>query len=161
MKQLAILLLLASMLNGCSSSSSTAAQAAANGTWQAVLTGGMATASGLSFNTQFTVSSDGRLSIESFQFLTANGCFPDTEGGESGTMVLTVDTTSEQVTGPFSYTVQGNGNTLTLSGNVTATENGTTLVNPSITGTWALTGGNGCNDATGGSFTMSQPTTTT
>lgn len=161
MKQLALLLLpLALLLNGCSSTS-TAAQTAANATWQAVLTGGAGTASGLSFNTQFTVNSDGSLNVESFQFLTDGTCFPTAGGGESGTLVLTVDPTSEQVTGPFTYVVNGNGNTLSLTGNVTGTESGSTLTNPSITGTWTLTGGTGCSDSTGGSFTMTEPTTTT
>lgn len=157
MKEVAILLLLALTLNGCSNSNSTTtAQTASNGTWQAKLSGGAGEASGFSFNTQFTLNSDGSLSIESFQFLTAGPCFPESPDSESGMMVLTVNTSTEQVTGTFSYTVQGNGNTLTLTGTVTGTENGTTLTNATVTGTWTLTGGTGCNDTTGGSFTMTQ-----
>lgn len=156
MKEVAILVVLALTLNGCSTSSTTAAQTAAGDTWQSNLSGGMSTASGLSFNTQFSVNSDGSLSIQSFQFITAGSCFPVSGETESGTLILTINTTTEQVTGPFTYVVQGNGNTLTLNGTVAGTETGTTLTNATITGTWTLAGGTGCSDAIGGSFSMTQ-----
>jgi hypothetical protein len=159
MKEVAILLLFALSLGGCGSSSNKA-QTAASDTWQAVLSGGIGSASGFSFNTQFTVNSDGSLNIETFQFLNQDACFPidGTGDAESGTMDLTV-TTSGQVTGTFTYTITGNGNTLTLNGTVSGTEVNSTLSGTSITGTWTLTGTSSCSDSTGGSFTMSQPTT--
>ena len=156
MKEVAIVLLLALVLNGCGSSSTTTAQAAASGIWQAQLLGGSGTASGFSFITQFTVNGDGSLNITSLQFLTNESCFPVSGGTENGTMVLTLNTTTEGVTGTFSYVVTSGGKTLTLNGTVTGTEVGTTLSGTTVTGTWTLTGGTGCNDTTGGSFTMTQ-----
>jgi hypothetical protein len=123
-----------------------------------VLSGGESTASGFSFITQFTVSgSGGTLSISYFQFLNSNSqCFPVSGGTQSGSMNLTVNSSTNAVTGSFTFTVQSGGNTLTLNGSVTGTESGTTLSGGSVTGTWTLTGGTGCNDPTGGSFTMTQ-----
>lgn len=159
MKAVAILLLVALMLNGCSSNS-TATRVAASATWQAVLSGGIADASGLSFNTQFQVNGDGSLNIESFQFLTDGTCFPDSNGvapSASGTMILTVNTSTDQIMGTFSYTVQEGGNTLALTGTVTGTEVGTTFTNALVTGKWTLTGSGACNDTNSGlSFTMTQ-----
>jgi hypothetical protein len=161
MKEVAILLLVALMLNGCNSSTATV-QTAAGGIWQAQMLGGNGPASGFSFISQFTVNGDGSLSISSFQFLTSNSaqCFPVTGGTETGSMILTENTTNFTVTGTFKFTVQSGGNTLTLNGTVTGTENGlngTTLSGGSITGTWTLTGGAGCSVTTGNtSFTMTQ-----
>jgi hypothetical protein len=161
MKEVAILLLAALLLNGCSSST-TPTQTAAGGTWQAVMFGGQGADSGYSFITQFTLASSGTLSISYFQFLNSSSsaqCFPVSGGTEAGSMILTENTTNFTVTGPFSFTVQSGGNTLTLTGNVTGTENGlngTTLSSGSVTGTWTLTGGTGCDDTTGGTFTMTQ-----
>jgi len=161
MKQVAILLLLALTLDGCGSSHSTPTQTAAGGAWQSQMFGGMGPDSGFSFITQFTLGSNGTLSISYFQFLNSNSaqCFPVSGGTLAGTMMLTENTTNFSVTGPFSFTVQSGGNTLSLTGNVTGTENGlngTTLTSGSVTGTWTLTGGTGCNDPTGGTFTMTQ-----
>jgi len=61
MKEVAVLLLAALILNGCSTSSTTSVQTAAGGTWQAEMLGGQGTASGFSFITQFTVGSNGTL----------------------------------------------------------------------------------------------------
>ena len=158
MKEVAILLLITLMLNGCGSSTTTSTQTAAGGTWEAQLLGGQGQSSGFSFITQFTVEgSGGSLSISGFQFLTAGACFPTTGGTESGSMNLTVNTSTNAVSGTLTYSVQSGGNTLTLNGtSVTGTESGTTLSGGSVTGTWTLAGGTGCNDATGGSFTMTQ-----
>jgi len=74
-------------------------------------------------------------------------------------MILTENQTNFTVTGPLSFTVQSGGNTLTLTGNVTGTENGlngTTISGAMATGSWTLTGGTGCSDPAGGSFTMTQ-----
>jgi len=169
MKVVAILLLAVLMSNGCGNSN-TAAQVAAAATWQAVLSGGDEQASGFSFTTQFTVGGDGTLSITSFQFLTNNNgvsCFPISGESVSGNMLLTVNTTTQQVTGTFTYVVPSGGNTLTLNGNVTGTAtittSTTTLSTATITGTWTFVGSGtpaGCNN-TSGSFTMTEPTTTT
>jgi hypothetical protein len=70
-------------------------------------------------------------------------------------MILTTNTTTNGVTGPFTYTVQSGGNTLTLNGTVTGTAATTTLTGGLITGTWAVTGATGCN-ASGQNFTMTQ-----
>lgn len=155
MKEVAILLLAALMLNGCGSSSTTAVQTAAGGLWQADMAGGSGVASGFSFNTQFTVGSNGSLSISSFQFLTNGTCFPVTGGTQSGSMVLTINSSTNAVTGTFSFVVQSGSNTLTLSnGVVTGTESGTALSGGSITGSWAVTGSTECTAA--GTFTMKQ-----
>src|SRR5258706_478560 len=86
MKEVAILLLITLVLNGCGSSSKTTVQTAAGATWQAEMLGGQGTASGFSFITQFTVGSDGALSITYFQFLNSNStqCFPVSGGPQSG-----------------------------------------------------------------------------
>lgn len=169
MKEVAILLLVALMLNGCGSSSAPA-QVSAAATWQAALSGGEGAASGMSFNTQFTLNSDGSLNISSFQFLTSQitnpstGCF---SGGDSPTgniSNLIVNTSTNQVTGDFSYTVQGNGNTLTLTGTLVGTETGTqvntnntgTFTSATVTGSWSFVGSGtptGCNSSVG-SFSM-------
>jgi hypothetical protein len=154
MKEVAVLLLVALMLNGCGTSTTTT-QTAASGVWSADLTGGVGQASAFSFTTQFTVSGNGSLSITAFQFLTSGTCFPITGGTQSGSMVLTTNTTTNGVTGPFTYTVQSGGNTLTLNGTVTGTAATTTLTGGLITGTWAVTGATGCN-VSGQSFTMTQ-----
>ncbi len=153
MKEVAVLLLVALMLNGCNSSSTPTGQTAASGVWSADLQGGTGEASGFSFTTQFTVNGDGSLNITYFQFLTAGTCFPVSGGTQAGSMVLTTNTSTNAVTGTFTYTVQSGGNTLTLNGTVTGTASSTTLSGGSITGTWSVTGG--CT-ATGESFTMTQ-----
>lgn len=153
MKEVATLLLVALML-GCGSSTPTT-QTAASGVWSADLPGGTGPASGLSFTTQFTVNGDGTLNITYFQFLTNGTCFPISGGTQTGSMVLTTNTSNNTVTGPFTFTVTSGGNTLTLNGNVTGTASATTLSGGSITGSWSLTGGSGCNTS-GESFTMTQ-----
>jgi hypothetical protein len=155
MKEVAVLLLVTLMLNGCNSSSTPSAQTAATGVWSADLPGGTGGASGFSFTTQFTVNSNGSLNITYFQFLTSGTCFPVTGGTQTGSMVLTTNTSNNTVSGPFTFTVQSGGNTLTLNGNVTGTVSATTLSGGSITGTWSVTGGADCNSS-GESFTMTQ-----
>jgi fibronectin-binding autotransporter adhesin len=163
MKEVAILLLAVLLLNGCGNDS-TRTQTAAGGTWYATMIGGKGVASGFSFTTSFTVSgSGGTLSLSSFQFATGGLCFPVNGDTVGGTMVLTESSTFE-VTGPLTFTVQSGGNTLTLTGTVTGTENGvfgtgTSLSGATATGSWTYTGGTstaGCNVDTSGSFTMTQ-----
>jgi hypothetical protein len=153
MKEVAILLLFTLVLNGCGSSTPTT-QTAASGIWSAQLPGGNGEASGFSFTTQFTVNGDGSLSITYFQFLTEGTCFPISGGTETGSMVLTTNTSTNAVTGTFTYSVQSGSDTLTLNGTVTGIASTTTLSGGSITGTWSLAG-SGCS-ATAGSFTMKQ-----
>jgi hypothetical protein len=160
MKAVAIFLLAAVMLNGCGSNT-TGVQTAAGGVWSSNMLGGIGPDSGFSFITKFTVGGDGTLSVSYFQFLNSNSanCFPVTGGTAAGSMMLTQNTTNFTVTGTLSFTVQSGGNTLTLTGNVTGTENGvngTTLTGGLVTGNWTLTGGTGCSDPAGGSFTMMQ-----
>ena len=65
MKEVAILLVVTLLLNGCGTTT-TATQTAASGLWYADLLGGAGPASGFSFNTQFTVSGGGR-GVEHFE----------------------------------------------------------------------------------------------
>lgn len=161
MKEVAVLLLLALMLNGCSSSNLPNPQTAAGGVWQSEMLGGDGTASGLSFIAQFTVSNNGAMNITSFQFLTQidGGCFPVANGSRpTGTLKVTPNAAYE-VSGTFSFEVVSGPNTLTLtSTDVTGTLNGTndTLVDGVIIGTWTLKGDTGCNST--GTFTMTQTT---
>jgi hypothetical protein len=165
MKEVAALLLAALMLTGCGSNNTIntqTAQTAAGGIWSAEILGGSGKASGFSFNTEFTVNSNGSLNITYFQFLTQGTCFPVDGGTESGTMDLTINGSTDAVTGTLAYTVAASGNTLTLNGPVTGTAttgNTNALSNGSVTGTWTVTGASGCN-ATGGTFTMCQSSTT-
>ena len=167
MKEVAMLLLVALLLNGCGTSS-TATQTAAGGTWSAQMLGGEGQASGFSFITEFSVSGGGGgLTISSFEFVTYNNntsCFPvfPLNGGTvTGTMTLVENPNTYAVTGTLVFTVQSGGNMLVLNGTVTGTENGlngTTLSGAVATGTWTFTGSGtpaGCVD-TSGSFTMTQ-----
>jgi hypothetical protein len=162
MKEVAILLLLALLLNGCGSSMPTL-QSTTGGIWEAELLGG--TGGGFSFITQFTVNSDGSLSITSFQFLNLSqsqgACFTSVSAvTPTGSVILQLNT-NESVTGTITYVVKANGNTLTLNGTVigtavvTSNNSSASLTGATITGNWALTGGTGCNGS-GGSFTMTE-----
>ncbi len=161
MKEVAILFLVALLLNGCGTSS-TATQTAAGGTWQAQMLGGEGPASGFSFITSFSVSGGGGgLTISTFQFLTQPTCFAVNGETPTGTMSLVENPNTYAVTGTLTFTVQSGSNMLVLTGPVTGTENGlngTTLSGAMATGTWTFTGSGtpaGCSD-TSGSFTMTQ-----
>jgi hypothetical protein len=160
----ATLLLVAFSLSSCGSETpSQQAQSAAGGIWSAALVGGAGTASGFSFTTEFSLGTDGILTNTYFQFLTSgqNNCFPVNGEIPTGQMILNVNQSTDQVTGTFTYKIQASGNTLSLSGNVSGTAaTASSLTEGSITGTWTLTGGTGCNGS-GGSFTMTQSTTST
>jgi hypothetical protein len=161
MKEVAILLLLALMLNGCSSSNLPNPQTAAGGVWQSEMLGGDGTASGLSFIAQFTVANNGTINFTNFQFLTQidGGCFPVANGSRpTGTLKVTPNA-ANQVSGTFSFEVVSGPNTLSLtSTDVTGTLNGVndTLVGGVIIGTWTVKGAGSCN--TSGTFTMTQTT---
>jgi hypothetical protein len=161
MKEVAILLLLALLLNGCGSNPTL--QSTTGGVWQAQLLGGSGPASGLSFTTEFTVNSDGSLTITSFQFLNLNqspdACFPSlSQVTPTGKVNLELNT-NDTVTGIITYSVTANGNTLALSGTVVGTAvvtqnySSESLTGATITGNWTLKGGTGCNGL-GGSFSM-------
>src|SRR5580698_9976323 len=120
MKEVAILLLAALLLNGCSTTTATV-ESASGGTWQSEMLGGEGTASGFSFITQFTAANNGALSVSSFQFLTTiplqnGGCFPATVlTSPTGTLQASFNS-DDQVIPPFSFSfvVVSAGNTLTL-----------------------------------------------
>jgi len=166
MKQVAILLLMALMLDGCSSMRSL--QSTTSGIFQAVMFGGVGDASGFSFITQFTLNGNDSLNISSFQFLTNNNngntpCFPVTGGTVTGNIANYVVNTNDTVSGNLTYVVKSGGNTLTLTGVVTGTatvtgtppNTSTTFTSLSVAGNWTLEGTAGCNNS-GGSFTMTQ-----
>jgi hypothetical protein len=155
MKQVAIVLLMAIMLDGCSSTRTL--QSTTSGFFQAVMYGGVADASGFSFITQFTLNSDFTLNVRSFQFLTENNvgnnpCFPINGGTISGNIANYVVNSNDTVTGNLTFVVKSGGNTLTLTGDVTGTatvtgtgtNTSTTLTSATVTGTWALTGSPQC-----------------
>ena len=159
MKEVAILLLLTVMLSGCGTKNPV--QAGVGGIWQAVLVGGEGQASGLSFNTQFTVSGS-TLSFSTLQFLNNDpgACFPLSPAlsGDSGTADLQYNSADQLTNSTVTITVTSGSNTLTqTSQTVTGTINTNTnvLSDGVVTGTWVLAGGTGCT-GTGGSFTMTQ-----
>ncbi len=156
MKRVPILLLLAMLVNGCGSGRPTA-QSATGGLWQAQLSNGIGNSSGFSFNTQFTVGSNGDLSISNFEFLNdnPNSCFPINGGTISGNMLLTQNMATNGVTGSMTFTVTSSSNQLTLTGSVTGTIVGTTLSAGTASGMWTLTGTGACSDASG-PYTMNQ-----
>jgi hypothetical protein len=160
MKEVALLLLVVLMLNGCSSNQ-TVAQTASGGVWQASMSGGEGNSSGFSFITQFTVDSNGVLSISNFQLDNSTTCFGATAATASGTLDLSFNS-ADQLIPPssLSFTITSSaGDTVVLtSSTVTGTVNGSSLTAGSIIGTWVLTPGGGSNGcvATSGTFTMTQ-----
>lgn len=162
MKEVAVLLLLALTLSACGNTS-TPVQTAVGGNWQAQLSGGEGQESGFSFITNFTVSgTGGGLTFSTFQFLTAGQCFPIDGESPTGTVALTVNQTTFAVTGPFNFTVTSGGNTLTLTGTLTGTENGvngTIFSGGTVTGTWTLTGTCAAGSSVTGNFIMTQGST--
>jgi hypothetical protein len=163
MKEVAILLLLAVMLNGCGSS--TAVESPSASVWQSVMLGGEGTSSGFLFNTQFTVSSNGALTIVSFQLLNSGTCYGGVGPTPTGTLNVTYNS-ADQISGTFSFTIPSSaGDTITLtSSSVTGTanvNNSNLLSGVTIIGTWALVPGSGSSCvAASGSFTMTQTNAT-
>jgi hypothetical protein len=162
MREVAILLVAALLLNGCGSSSSTTLTTPAD-LWSAQMQGGRGPASGFSFSTDFTLNSDGSLTFSSFQFYNAGACFPVNGDSVTGSITnLEVNQNSYAVTGTLTVTVQSGSNTLTL-GPAPLTGTGgpsgsDVLTGGSVTGTWTFAGSGspaGCNNTTG-SFTMTQ-----
>jgi hypothetical protein len=161
MKEVAILLLLALLLNGCGSTRTL--QSTTGGIWQAQLFGGSGEASGFSFITQFTLNDNNSLNPLFLQFLNQNPCFTLNGPKVSGMIQNYVVNTDDTVTGTLVFTVTSGSNILTLTGPLTGTatvtgtppNTSTTLTSASIAGNWMLSGGSGCN-AAGGSFTMTE-----
>lgn len=156
MRNLAIFVLVAMelMVMGCGSNNNTTSTTqGTTGIWESALIGTGAGVGVFNFTTSFTIGGDGSLSVTYFSFLTTGPCFGLTGETTSGT--LTGSTTGTTTTGPFQFSVQQNGNTLTMTGTATGTtdSSGNTTWT-SITGTWTLTGGTSC--AGSGTFTMTQ-----
>src|SRR3984893_1171363 len=175
MKKLAFLIVLALELAVCGCGSSTSAPTTTNtattGNWEARLTGGADQASLLNFVTSFSVTNTGPLNITGFSFINAGKCFANGVNGSTETGTATLITGSaNQVTGTLDFTVKSvtpAGNTLSLTGNLTGTSNGTptttgTLSNGVVVGTWTLTGGAGDSTCAvpQGNFVMCQGTNT-
>ncbi|MFZ0420024.1 MAG: hypothetical protein WAM04_18125 [Candidatus Sulfotelmatobacter sp.] len=164
MKEVAILLLFALMLNGCGSSPTTA-QAAEGGVWGAQMLGGVGKSSGFSFQTQFTVGSNGALGITNFQFLNAgtDNCFGTATATTSGSLTDLVYNSAGQLTmGKFSFTIaSAAGDKVTLTSTAVTgvvNTNNNTLSDGSIIGNWMLvpaSSNSTCLDANG-TFTMTQ-----
>lgn len=153
----------------------------AKGNWEALLTGGRGQAAQLNFVTSFTVTPNDAgtaepLDITGFGFFNSGACFANDQNNistetESGTVTISTNTGTEQVTGPFTMIINSvtpAGNTLTLSGNLTGTSSGTTtttgtLSNGVVQGSWTLTGSSDCTGGSsqvGGSFLMCQDANT-
>lgn len=168
MKEVAILLLLAIMLNGCGSSG--AVQSPSASVWQAQMSGGVGGtapsdpgSAGFSFNTQFTVSSGGTLSISSFQLLNSDTCYGNVGPTPSGTLTVTYNSDDQITAGTFSFSIPSSaGDTITLtSTSVTGTVNvnsSNTLGGVIIIGNWALVPGSSGSScvAASGTFKMTQ-----
>jgi hypothetical protein len=163
MKSIAILSLvaLALVVLGCGATNTLTTNV--SGTWEATLTstsGGNSNT--LSFITTFSLNLNGSLNVTNFTFLNTGGCFVSNTL-PVGTAVLTTSGTN-QVTGPFNFTVASSnpgGNTLTLSGTLTGTSNGTTttvgtLSNGVVKGGWTLSNSSDADCTGSGSFTMCQ-----
>jgi hypothetical protein len=177
MKKLAFLIALALELAVCGCGTHTIANTTpattTSGSWEAQLTGGADQASLLNFVTAFSLNNNntvtsGPLTITGFGFINAGKCFANGVNGSTETGNATLVTSSaDQVTGSLSFkvvSVTPAGNTLTMSGNLTGTSNGTvttagTLSNGVVVGTWSLSGGAGDPSCTGsGNFLMCQGT---
>jgi hypothetical protein len=161
MKEVAILLVAMLLVNGCGSNSTPTPTTAAD-TWSATVLGGHGPASGFSFSTDFTLNSNGTLTLSTFQFYNAGSCFPVDGDAVTGLITnLEVNQDNYAVTGTLKFTVQSGSNTLVLTGALTGTggpSGNDVLTGGSVTGTWVFTGSGsptGCNDTTG-SFTMTQ-----
>jgi hypothetical protein len=165
MKEVAILLLLALMLNGCSGKSSPV-EVSSGSVWGTEMVGGIGTSSGFSFVVQFTLSGT-NMSINNFQLDNSDTCFGTATTIPAGILNITANS-ADQVSGTLSFTMtSAAGDIVTLtSTSVTGTgstaSNGAPLTGGVIVGTWALVpaGGGSCVAASG-SFTMTESTTGT
>jgi hypothetical protein len=162
MKKLAIvvLLTLGCFLAGCGTT--TTATTAAGGNWEVTFAGPPPVNETLfNFETTFSVDQSGALTVTNLNFLTAGPCFPvtglgDTVGGRFDVTSLPSDPTA---TANVTFTVQGGGNSLSMTGTATGVTNTvaqTTTWN-AVTGTWTLSGASACTGGVAspaGTFTM-------
>jgi hypothetical protein len=181
MKKLALLALALELaVCGCASNiPSTITTTKASGNWEAQLTGGIDQASRLDFVTSFNVTPNTAgtaepLDITGFGFINNGACFATDQNGittetEAGLATINTNNGTDQVTGTLTMeitSVTPPGNTLTLTGNLTGTSNGTTFTNGTLSngvvqGTWTLTGGAGDPTCAGsGNFLMCQAAAT-
>jgi len=110
-----------------------------NGTWSATLSN-MDGSTAYSFTSTFTQGSGSSVSFTNFTFSSAGPCFASEETTETGSFGL-AGNFNGAVSGTFAMTIStmfpsAMNNVLTLQGTV----NGNT-----ISGTWILAGGTGCN----------------
>jgi len=171
---LAVLLLVALGIALCACSNTpntnTINNTTTNGNWEARLIGGTEQASLLDFVVTFSVTNIGPLDITGFGFINNGACFATglNQVNYNGNASFTTDNAGN-VTGTLSLNVisiNPPGNSLSLSGNLTGTSNGTTttvgtLTNGVVVGNWTLTGGAGDSSCAGsGSFVMCQGNST-
>jgi hypothetical protein len=172
MKKLAILMFLALELAVCGCGTtppSTITNTQTLGNWEAHLIGGTGAASQLNFVTSFNVTNNGPLGDIIVGFYNDGACFSTGENvtSESGTASFTTNTSTDQVTGALTLTVNSitpPGNVLTLTSyanGLTGTSNGTssttgTLSNGLVVGYWGLSGSASC---TGGPASIGGPGT--
>jgi hypothetical protein len=161
MKEVAILLVAALLLNGCGGNSSSTPTTPAD-LWSAKVLGGVGPTSGFSFSTDFTLNSDATLTFTTFQFYNSGACFlADGESVIGSIADLEVNQNSYAVTGTLTITIQQGDNTLVLTGPLTGTggPNGNDVLSGgSVTGSWTFTTTGSSTECvnTTGSFTMSQ-----
>ena len=142
--RLALFLGLGLLLVGCGNDRATGGNI--NGNWTASLTDTGGNQSFAFTTSLIAAGSNGVLTVNNFRFTTQSACFVSGET-ESGTFALSGDFNGN-VSGQFGMSVLSGspgGNTLTLAG---AVHGG------SISGTWVLAGGGGCNGS--GTFTMTR-----
>jgi len=157
------LLLLTLGIAGCGSTPTTVTTGTGE-LWQSAMSGGIGDSSGFSFITEFTVASNGALTISNFQLVNTDSCFGGADVSEDGTLKLTFNSAGT-VTGTFSFTLtSAAGDKVTLtSTTITGTYDDTNdvLTDGSIIGTWTLLPGSDskCVKASG-PFTMTETTGT-
>jgi hypothetical protein len=167
------LLAIAALLSSCGSNQIQGLPTSSiSGNWEAQLTGGTGPAAALNFLVNFNLfvtngSGSQGLNINNISFINANSCFPSfltvPAGGASGTVNLTNDLNTGQITGSIVLTIKsGTGNTLTLNatpptGELIAKSGGSNgvVTNGGVNGQWTLTGSNGCT--AGGTGAVVQP----
>jgi hypothetical protein len=164
MKKLAIvgLLTLGSFLAACGTSTPIV-RPPVGGSWEVTFAPGDPPAYETLFNfeTTFSTSSSGALSVTYLNFLTTGPCFPATgEGSTVGGMFNVTSAPSDPTaTANVTFSVQGNGNSLAMTGTATGVTNTvaqTTTWN-AVTGTWTLSGTSACTlgvASPAGTFTM-------
>jgi len=155
------LLALGSFLAGCGTTRTATTEAGGN--WEATFAAGHPPVNETLFNfeTTFSVSTNGAMQVTNLNFLTSGPCFPVSGLGDTvgGTWNVTSAVSDPTATANVTFTVQGGGNSLTLTGTATGVTNTvaqTTTWN-AVTGTWTLTGNANCTGTTaspGGTFTM-------